>query len=196
MQLRWVYGTNGVPDNAPLQVKVFAVEMVYVPQGSFYVGSGANPGESGSFTNGSRTSGATIPYQIASEAALGIDNAAGKLWGTSSSQGNTIGNATSYGEATLAAAYPKGFAAFYCMKYEISQGQYRDFLNGLTYAQQVSRTAVAPTSAAGTGALSSTNANRNGLDIQTPGNSTTLVPAVYGCNLDADGSYNETVDGE
>jgi formylglycine-generating enzyme required for sulfatase activity len=196
VQLRWVYGTNGVPDNAPLQVKVFAVEMVYVPQGSFYVGSGANPGESGSFTNGSRTSGATIPYQIASEAALGIDNASGKLWGTSSSATNTIGNAAADAEATLAAAYPKGYAAFYCMKYEISQGQYRDFLNALTYAQQVSRTAVVPTSAAGTGALSSTNANRNGLDIQTPGNSTTLVPAVSGCNLDADTIYNETVDGE
>jgi len=196
VQLRWVYGANGVPDNAPLQVQVFAVEMVYVPQGSFYVGSGGT--ESGSFTDGSRTSGATIPYQIASEAALGIDNAAGKLWGTSTSSGfpNFIGNLPSNPEATLAAAYPKGYAAFYCMKYEISQGQYRDFLNALTYAQQVNRTAVVPTSAAGTGALSSANENRNGLDIQTPGNATTLVPAVYGCNLDADTIYNETVDGE
>lgn len=193
--LRWNYGAHGIPDNAVVDVQVFAIEMVLVPEGSFYVGSGANPVESGSFTNGSRTSGATIPYQIASEAALGIDNASGKLWGTSSSGTNTIGNAAADAEATLAAAYPKGYAAFYCMKYEISQGQYRDFLNALTYAQQVSRTAVVPTSAAGTGALSSTNANRNGLDIETPGNATTLIPAVYGCNLDADAIYNETVDG-
>jgi formylglycine-generating enzyme required for sulfatase activity len=82
------------------------------------------------------------------------------------------------------------------MKYEISQGQYKDFLNTLTYAQQASRTANAPTSAAGTGALINPNADRNGIDIQTPGNATTLVPAVYGCNLDADANYNETVDGE
>ena len=78
-QLRWNYGANSVADNATVDVKVFAVEMVYVPEGSFYVGSGGT--ESGSFTNGSWVSGATIPLLIASEGALGIDNAAGKLWG-------------------------------------------------------------------------------------------------------------------
>jgi formylglycine-generating enzyme required for sulfatase activity len=82
------------------------------------------------------------------------------------------------------------------MKYEASQGQYRDFLNTLTYNQQVTRTATLPTSTAGTGALSSTNANRNGIDIQTPGNATTLVPAVYGCNLNGNTTYNEAADGE
>jgi formylglycine-generating enzyme required for sulfatase activity len=40
------------------------------------------------------------------------------------------------------------------------------------------------------------NANRNGLDIQIPGDATTLVPALYGCNLYVDANYNETVDGE
>jgi formylglycine-generating enzyme required for sulfatase activity len=82
------------------------------------------------------------------------------------------------------------------MKYELSQGQYRDFLNTLTYTQQVSLTNVAPTSTAGIGALTNTNANRNGLDIQTPGNATTLLPAVYGCNLNANTTYNEAADGE
>jgi formylglycine-generating enzyme required for sulfatase activity len=82
------------------------------------------------------------------------------------------------------------------MKYEISQGQYRDFLNALTYQQQATRTAVAPNSAAGTGALQSSNDYRNGLDIQIPGNATTLVPAVYGCNLNANTTYNEAADGE
>jgi formylglycine-generating enzyme required for sulfatase activity len=193
-QLRWNYGANGVADGAVVSVQVFAIEMVNVPQSSFFVGSGGT--ESGSFTNGSWVSGATIPFQITSEAALGIDNVAGKLWGTSSSGNNSIGNAAADAEATLTAAYPKGFAAFYCMKYEISQGQYRDFLNALTYAQQVTRTAVAPTSLVGTGALSSTNANRNGLDVQIQGNATTLVPAVYGCNLNANTTYNEAADGE
>jgi formylglycine-generating enzyme required for sulfatase activity len=80
-------------------------------------------------------SGATIPLLIASEGALGIDNAAGKLWGTSTSGGNTIGNVASDAEATLAGAFPKGFAAFYCQKYEITQQQYVDFLNTLTQTQ-------------------------------------------------------------
>lgn len=192
--LRWNYGANGITDNMQVSVQVFAIEMVYVPQGSFYVGSGGT--ETGSFTDGSWTSGATIPFQITSEAALGIDNVAGKLWGTSSTGNSSIGNAAVDAEATLAASYPKGYAAFYAMKYEVTQGQYRDFLNTLTYTQQTNRTAVVPTSAAGTGALSSTNANRNGIDIQTPGNAITLTPAVYGCNLDGDANYNETVDGE
>jgi formylglycine-generating enzyme required for sulfatase activity len=81
------------------------------------------------------------------------------------------------------------------MKYEISQGDYRDFLNTLTYTQQTSR-AVNVTGIAGTGALSNTNNNRNGIDMQTPGVAASFTPAVYACNLDGDANYNEAVDGE
>jgi formylglycine-generating enzyme required for sulfatase activity len=193
VQLRWVYGTNGVRDDAVVQVQVFAIETVWVPQGSFYLGSGDQ--EIGSFTDGSWASGNTVPFQITSESALGIDKAAGKLWGTSSSGQSTIGNDEVDGEATLAAAFPKGYAGFYCMKYEISQGQYRDFLNTLTYTQQTSRAADV-TGSAGTGALSNTNTDRNGIDIQTPGVAASFTPAVYACNLDGDANYNEAVDGE
>ena len=194
VQLRWQYGINGVRDDAVVQVQVFAIETVWVPQGSFYLGSGGT--ETGSFTDGSWTSGNTVPFQITSESALGIDKAAGKLWGTSSSGNSTIGNAAGDAEATLAAAFPKGYAGFYCMKYEISQGDYRDFLNTLTYNQQDNRTPSAPDTLAGAGALSSTNANRNGIDIQTPGVAASFTPAVYACNLDNDANYNEAVDGE
>lgn len=189
VQLRWNYGANGITDDDSVDVRVFGIEMVYVPQGSFFVGSGGT--ESGSFTNGSWTTGATTPLQITSENAISIAQTSGNLWGTSGSGNNDIG-----GSGTLAAAFPKGFAAFYCMKHEITQGQYRDFLNTLSYAQQATRTQTAPTSTAGTGALSSTNANRNGIDIETPGNATTLVPATYACNLNNNAPYNSTDDGE
>jgi formylglycine-generating enzyme required for sulfatase activity len=182
-----------VPDDAVLQVKVFAIETVWVPQASFYLGSGGT--ESGSFTDGSWSSGNTVPFQITSESALGIDDAAGRLWGTSSINDNTIGNAAADPEATLAAAFPKGYAGFYCMKYEISQGDYRDFLNTLTYTQQTSR-AVNVTGSAGDAALSNTNTNRNGIDIQTPGVAASFTAAVYACNLNNDANYNDTVDGE
>ncbi len=43
--------------------------------------------------------------------------------------------------------------------------------------------------------MSSTNANRNGIDIQTPGVAST-TPAVYACNLDGDAVYGEAVDGK
>jgi formylglycine-generating enzyme required for sulfatase activity len=54
----------------------------------------------------------------------------------------TVGNTNYPGSAALGAAYPKGYAAMYCMKYELSQGQYTDFLNSLTRAQQIRRVAV------------------------------------------------------
>ncbi|MEL6652939.1 MAG: SUMF1/EgtB/PvdO family nonheme iron enzyme, partial [Bacteroidota bacterium] len=34
---------------------------------------------------------------------------------------------------------PKGYNAFYCMKYEVSQGQYVDFFNTLTSTQKIAR---------------------------------------------------------
>jgi formylglycine-generating enzyme required for sulfatase activity len=131
-QLRWNYGANGVADDAAVEIQVFAIEMVYVTQGAFTVGTGGT--ESGSFTNGSWISGAAIPLSISSENALTIGQTAGNLWGTSSSGYNTIG-----GPGALDAAFPKGYNAFYCMKYEISQQGYVDFLNNLTTTQATNR---------------------------------------------------------
>jgi len=81
------------------------------------------------------------------------------------------------------------------MKYEISQGQYRDFLNTLTYTQQVTRTANAPSSAARTGALISSGTARNGIKIKTAGTAST-TPAVYGCDLSNNNTFDEATDGE
>jgi formylglycine-generating enzyme required for sulfatase activity len=180
VQLRWQYGINGVPDDALLQVKVFAIETVWVPQASFVVGSG------GSATSEFYTYTTNVPFQISSENQITVGTSSGNLYYPYSSYaGDQLG--------PIPAAFPKGYAGFYCMKYEISQGDYRDFLNTLTYTQQTSR-AVNVTGIAGTAALS--NTNRNGIDIQTPGVAASFTPAVYACNLDADANYNEAVDGE
>ena len=127
--LRWHYGANSIGDNDMVYIRVFAIEMVYIPTGSFYIGSGGT--ESGSFTAGSWVSGATIPFQISSESSLTINTGnVAYLWGTSTSGNNTIGSS-----GTLPAAFPKGYNAFYIMKYKISQKQYADFLNTLTSGQ-------------------------------------------------------------
>lgn len=128
VQLRWNYGANGVADADNVEIKVFAIEMVYVPQGSFSVGSGGS--ESGRFKNGTTNN----PFLINSEGSIEIGNEDGKLWGTSNTGYNTIG-----GAGTLAAAFPKGYDAFYCMKYEMSQQQYVDFLNTITSTQASNR---------------------------------------------------------
>ena len=40
VQLRCNYGAIGVAENAMIDVQVFAIECVYIPQGSFFIGSG------------------------------------------------------------------------------------------------------------------------------------------------------------
>ena len=133
VKLRWRYADDGVINTSKVDVTVLAIEMVYVPKGGFYVGTSGT--ESGSFTDGSWVSGNTIPFLITSEAELMVTNTAGYLWGTSTNGNNSIGPTNS----PIPAAYPKGFNAFYCMKYEITQGQYTDFLNMLTAAQATTR---------------------------------------------------------
>jgi formylglycine-generating enzyme required for sulfatase activity len=167
-QLRWNYAENGLASTALVEVQVFAIEMVYVPQGSFFLGSGGTEG--GSFTDGARSSGATIPYLITSENALTIAASAGNLWGTSTSGVSTIGPT-----GVLPAAFPKGFNAFYIMKYSISQQQYVDFLNTLNYTQQNLRINGQPNAAVGTLAWGT---NRHGIRIATSGVGT-ITPAVY-----------------
>ena len=197
LKLSWPYGLNGVPNNANLEVKVFALEMVYVPQGSFYLGNGTVQSSSSFYVSGSTN----IPYQVNSESVMVIDNVAPTA-AIQSALGVTngiwasgyTGNATADPYDTIPASFPKGYNAFYCMKYEITQSEYVHFLNTLTYTQQASRTISSPASASGTAALMLSNANRNGVDIMTPGINPGK-PAVYACNLDGDNNFNENNDG-
>ncbi len=126
-QLRWNYGANGVADNATVDVKVFAIEMVYVPAGNFYVGSGGT--ETSAFYMYPTT---TNPYQITGEGAITVGTTDGNLYYPSSTYGGDQ-------SGPIPANFPKGYAAFYCQKYEISQQQYVDFLNTLTSTQASNR---------------------------------------------------------
>jgi formylglycine-generating enzyme required for sulfatase activity len=188
--LNWNYATLGLAYNDIAEVEIFALEMVHVPQGTFLLGSGGS--ESGSFTDGAWDSGTTIPLMINSEAALVISPSAGALWGTSTSGLNTIG-----GSGTLPAAYPKGFRAMYCMKYEVTQQGYVDFLNTLTYSQQLRRTTISPSAPVGTRALFDylPVPHRAGIVIQVSGVEG-VSPARYVCNGDEDGDLGEAGDGQ
>lgn len=187
----WLYGIDGLQDADSVEVCLFAIEMVYIPQGAFYAGDGTLSNISGQFEDG--TSGA--PFQVTSEAAIVLGGGGAGSLGNNNAAGmnsfdDDFDDATT---KTLPAAFPKGTSAYYIMKYEISQEQYAEFLNKLTYTQQATRTISAPNSAAGTAALS--NSQRNGIDIQTPGVST-ATPAVYACNLNGNATYSEADDGQ
>lgn len=128
VRLRWNYGENLLNDNTQVDVKVFAIEHVYIPAGAFQVGSGGT--ESGAFYTYPTS---TNPYQINNESAITVGTTSGNLHylNPSGNSGDQTG--------TIPVAFPKGTNAFYAMKYEVSQQGYTDFLNTLSRAQQLAR---------------------------------------------------------
>ncbi len=196
IKLRWNYGTDGVADDSKIYVKVFAIEMVYIPSGEFQLGSGSQNEGGFRIANDVSTSGTATTFTITSTSpTLQGNNSSSSASNLSTHDGISLNLAQTTNTATLASGFPTGHGAFYSMKYEISQGQYRDFLNTLTYTQQASRTANAPNSSVGTGALISSGTDRNGIEVSTSGTNSS-VPAVYGCDLNNNGIYDESDDGE
>jgi formylglycine-generating enzyme required for sulfatase activity len=167
---------NGV-DN----FQVLGIEMVNIPQGNFFIGDNINGVGQGSGTGGFGFRNVLITNAIQT-AGIGV-------------AGNYKSNGSWGSTAPLPDTYPLGWNSFYSMKYEISQEQYVSFLNSLTFTQQLSRT-VNPASVVGTVAFANaTNSSRNRIKIRTSGVSA-ITPAVYGCDLNNNGVFNEADDGQ
>jgi formylglycine-generating enzyme required for sulfatase activity len=80
--------------------------------------------------------------------------------------------------AILPAAFPKGYTAFYCMKYEVTQALYVEYLNMLSFERQAKSITEKPSMPAGSLAMLAGNytISRNGITIQTPGVPDAMVP--------------------
>ncbi|MBK8227079.1 MAG: SUMF1/EgtB/PvdO family nonheme iron enzyme [Flavobacteriales bacterium] len=181
--LTWMLGGQGIVIGTPLELCVHALEMVLVPTGSYYVGgAGTN-----AFRNGS---GGSTPRHITSEAYIVYA---------------TAFNVTlSYGGAGLqtdfGGGFPKGYEAFYSMKYEVAQGEYAAFLNKLTREQQAAM--VTTNIGLGTFAvvnryvMTNTAAMMNRSAIRCPAIMDPLLPVTFVCDADGDGIGNEMDDGE
>ncbi|WP_152425019.1 SUMF1/EgtB/PvdO family nonheme iron enzyme [Nafulsella turpanensis] len=155
-------------------IRIFGIEMVYIPEGRFYLGDAAS--------KYSFADAATLaPYSVSSENELPVN-----------SDNGLTALADNKPAAGIPAAYPKGYGAFYAMKYEISQEQFVDFLNTLSVAQQAYHLAVPPTSPVGTFALAPYEQNRSGIAIQYPASGE--VPAVLALNGNKNEIFNETDD--
>lgn len=135
VRVRWEYGDNGLSDHATVTAKVFAIEMVYVPEGTLNLNATASENMENEFFDDPNHENTVT--QITSESLLAEGAIRWKKDNYTGGTGND--NGTSYGSDALGASYPKGYAAFYCMKYEISQGQYADFLNMLSSVQASNR---------------------------------------------------------
>jgi formylglycine-generating enzyme required for sulfatase activity len=196
MQLRWNYESQSVSLGDSIEVRVFAIEMVMVPGGNYVLGDGSSVGRF-------RQVAVNAPYQVSTSGSPikcesgGSDDT--QLRGTGIWLDGDLGiSRTASTETNMNTDFPTGFRGFYCMKYEISQGQYRDFLNTLTRQQQNARTAtnISGTSISNRYVMSNSSGilNRNGLRCNAALPSTGPVE-IY-CDLDGDGIGNEPNDGE
>jgi len=182
--------TNTLPYN--IDVKGFAIEMVYVPAPTSRVFFGDGDGTNESinafhYIDNTATTSSVLPMLADANA---LDNAELETDGIYVYSNDTIQTTNPIGTLD---PFPT-MKAFWCMKYELTQGAYRDFLNTLDSTQQATRTSNPPSSPTGTYAMSGGGINRSFLEISTP--ASVGIPAVYGCDANGNNVYNESADGE
>ncbi|MBU0676848.1 MAG: hypothetical protein KJ626_01920 [Verrucomicrobia bacterium] len=114
MAIKWNYSVGGLGGTNEVDIVIMGIEMVYIPEGSFSLGSGGT--EVSRFYRYPDTSDSFV---ITNEGEIAVGTVTGQLYYTS---GGDFGG-------PIPAAFPKGYGAIYCMKYEITEGQYADFLN-------------------------------------------------------------------
>lgn len=125
VKLRWDYAAQGPV--SLIDVSVHAVEMVYIPPGGFYLGSGGSWGHFYQYTDGSQDMNLVLVSKESSAFAIGTSNGNVYYDNANSTHGDQIG--------IISSEFPKGYAAFYCMKNPITQREYREFLDELTARQ-------------------------------------------------------------
>ncbi|MBN2728155.1 MAG: SUMF1/EgtB/PvdO family nonheme iron enzyme [Bacteroidales bacterium] len=161
------------PFDPEFNFKIFGIEMVYVPQGDFELGDGISTNTFNS---------------------ISITNT------TTTLSSATVGGGI---HQTIPSAFPKGYSAFYSMKYEVTQQQYVDFLNTLTFDQQVTRTILTSTQiatdpgAGGLCAMISGCLNRNSIKLIQEGVNNSRA-GVFACDFQpAPGDpFNSVNDGQ
>ncbi|MDE5639780.1 MAG: SUMF1/EgtB/PvdO family nonheme iron enzyme, partial [Odoribacter sp.] len=114
LQIKWPLTGTGLQKSDfgdhfdKVYIAVHAIEMVYIPYGNYALGDNRSH----------------LCFHVGDSAVIIVDSEESLQL----AQNKTI--------TTLPASYPKGYAGFYIMKYEISQEQYVEFLNSLTLEQQ------------------------------------------------------------
>jgi formylglycine-generating enzyme required for sulfatase activity len=147
IRLAWDRTADDVSAQAKPTVRVFALPMVYVPAGAFRLGDGeigniwghfqgAEPGEPFAvLSEDSITLGGDGQGRLGNNDRYGMSGPT-DLWYPNSAVADDFGSNQA---VALPASFPKGFRAFYAMRYELTQRQYADFLNTLTDEQLKNR---------------------------------------------------------
>jgi formylglycine-generating enzyme required for sulfatase activity len=130
--------TGNLPSTTGVTLNAYGVEMVKIPSGSFFVGE-------------PDSSAARRFHAFYNSDAEGKHNGVFEL--NNEDQEITIGKGSLYYQSTetiyqgdmkgvITKSFPKGVKGFYCMKYELTQGQYADFLNTISPQQNTVRSNI------------------------------------------------------
>lgn len=169
-----------------MDISVTAIEMVYIPRGSYYLGDNTCYNTlGGAGGDPLLVDGNVLPPLTVK---------------------NGMAQSIKPGTVTLNERFPVGYDGFYCMKYEISQAQYVDFLNKLPYSEQKNRIEnnldeLNPGDYVFGDKKSATARNgiilekRRTKGLETTGNRGDTA-VVFGHNLSWDDDYNGAFDGQ
>ena len=133
LRLVWDFDADGVSKVATARIRVFGLEMVYIPEGPFVVGEE----HARKFFNGYQPTliespDATNRYGLAGVGFTGTgtneDPYRGRLAG--------LGRPYTITTSALTNDYPNGYRAFYLMKQELTRQSFLDFLNTLSETQR------------------------------------------------------------
>jgi hypothetical protein len=127
VKLKWDVTAQNIT-HTDWDVQVFAIEMVNIPQQSYYLGDGSSL-NSFVVTSGGSANSSTGAFLVNSENAITCSQTVNGSLGIRNSNTTAM-------QGSLPAGFPKGFDAFWSMKYETTQKQYCDYLNTLSRANQ------------------------------------------------------------
>ncbi len=197
IQLRWNYRAQGLGNDDVVEIRVFGIEMVYVAQGAFFLGDGSGTTIQGHFRDGANNT----PFEVLSEDSITLGGSlAGQLANNNASGMLTADDYDNSSTAGLSASFPKGFNAFYSMKYEVSQQQYVDFLNTLNRHQQNTRTATdleaSLTTVTNRFVMSNNTAVQARNGIRCNASMAAHQPILFYCDLNSNGTGGESDDGQ
>ncbi|MDP6117915.1 MAG: SUMF1/EgtB/PvdO family nonheme iron enzyme [Planctomycetota bacterium] len=115
-------------EGTDVEFRSFGVEMVYVAEGPYYLGTGGP--EVNAFHLSKADGSGVSPYRVTGPGAIPTGREEGRLWanGASPEDGGEI-----------PASFPNGFRAFYCMRQHVTPGRYAQFLSTMTPAQAEAR---------------------------------------------------------
>lgn len=187
VQLVWSYGANGLLDDDSVEVCVLGLEMVYVPQGEFLLGDGQSNSTS-RFVCGTTQAvskggnGNNTPFKVTASPITIGNSLISQLWTV---DGNRLPAA-----GALPSTFLTGYNGFYCMKYELTQQQFCEFLNKIltpeTHWKSVAGNNYELPVYFATNVYPDAPFYRNGIRRFTDG---------YYCDLSQNGTPNENGDG-